>query len=208
MIRMNNKGKMVVALMILVILLSAVTNSFAVADGETIEQKLSELLEQYPAGSIWNSEFDGASQCYGFAKMIVYNLFGKSTVSGKSYRSWLYNGESTSGMEIVGQVASCTEATVADLLLNAKPGDVLQFDTGNTSGHQHSMIVYAVDGAAVTIYDCNWSSTTNNIVNLTNLTAQGLANRQVRADGSKRGTLSLLRSDNYESLYPSTPTYV
>ena len=165
------------------------------AEGNSIPEKLQTVLAEYPDGSLWTSSFDGGSQCYGFAKLVVFKLFGK--YSSSQYRSWNYNGYSTSGMNKVAAVENCTSTNVKELLQKAMPGDVLQFDTGNTSGHQHSMIVYSITNNGAEIYECNW---TKNTVTKTSLTYTQIANRQTRKDGTKRGTLSLLHSDNYPTV--------
>lgn len=170
---------------------------------ESITAKLESVLAEYPHGSTWTDSFDGGKQCYGFAKLVVYKLFGKYTDS--KYRSWLYNGNSSSGMVKIDAVENCTSTNVQTLLQKALPGDVLQFDTGNTSGHQHSMIVYSVISNGAEIYECNW---TKNTVTKTNLTSAQIANRQTRSDGTKRGTLSLLRSDNYPTVDSSVQAYL
>ena len=170
-----------------------------------VQTKLAAVLSQYPDGSTWTSSFDNSYQCYGFAGLVIYNVFGKSTVSGKTYRWWTYAGESTSGMVLVDQVTTTTEANVQAMLANARPGDVLQFDKG-ASGHQHSMIIYDIvrSGAAVTgakIYECNWYGTSGSCqVTLKTLTNKQIADRQTRSDGTTRGKLSLLTSDNWETV--------
>ena len=45
--------------------------------GESVTAKLEAVLAEYPNGSTWTGSFDGGSQCYGFAKLVVYRLFGK-----------------------------------------------------------------------------------------------------------------------------------
>ena len=170
-----------------------------------VRTKLDAVLAQYPDGSYWKDTFDGAKQCYGFAGLVVYNVFGKSTVSGKTYRWWTYAGKSTSGMKLVDQVTTCTEANVKAMLEKARPGDVLQFDAGS-NGHQHSMIVYEIlySGSTVTgarIYECNWYGSSGSCqVTLRSLTNADIAKRQTRSDGTKRGKLSLLTSDNWVSV--------
>ena len=167
-------------------------------DGATnVQSKLAAVLADYPNNTKWTGTFDGAKTCYGFAGMVIYKVFGKSTVSGKTYRWWTYAGVSTSGMVNLGSVDSCTKDNVRQLLSKARPGDVLQFNAGS-NGHQHSMIIYSIASSdSVQIYECNWTA---NTVTLTTLTCAQIAARQTRSDGTKRGKLSLLTSDNWESI--------
>ncbi len=174
--------------------------------GSGVKTKLEAVLAQYPDGSYWTGSFDGAVQCYGFAGLVVYNVFGKSTASGNPCRWWTYAGASTSGMVLIDQVTTTTESNVQSLLAKARPGDVLQFDAG-ANGHQHSMILYDLvySGTTVTgakIYECNWYG--SGLVSLRSLTNQAIAQRQKCGDGTMRGKLSLLRSDNWEAVNGGT----
>lgn len=40
------------------------------------DNKLNSLRSQYPNYSTWYGSFDGGSQCYGFARLVGYNVFG------------------------------------------------------------------------------------------------------------------------------------
>ena len=69
--------------------------------------------------------FDGGSQCYGFARLVGYNVFG----SYPSSWSRVYS------------------------ISNVKKGDILQY--GNTSGNGHTVFVTNVSGDTITFVDCN-----------------------------------------------------
>ncbi len=156
-----------------------------------VKQKLDSFISSHPSGSRWTDSFDGGKQCYGFAKLVVYNVFGKSN-SGK-YRSWKYNGTPTSGMTVIGSVKSYSKSSVKNLLSKAKCGDVLQFDQTK----QHSMIVYKVESDGVVIYDCNWD---NNC---------GIRKKKCSFgawSGRNSDKLTLLRSDNYSNIDGKTHT--
>ena len=163
----------------------------------TISEKLASILSEYPDGSSWTTTFDGSRKSYGFAGLVVYKLFGNSTVSGKTYRWWTYAGVSTSGMQAIGSIDTCSEGNVRDLLLQARPGDVLQYDQGGASGTQFSMIVYSLANSGANIYDCNFNG--DSIVRLHHMSYAELA--QFQSAGPK-GKLTLLRSDNYDSIDP------
>ncbi|MCQ2472134.1 MAG: hypothetical protein MJ147_08870 [Clostridia bacterium] len=148
----------------------------------TVQKKLDGVIAKYPNKSRFLSTFDGAKECYGFGKKVIYEVFGKNKNGG--YRSWTYAGVSTSGMKTIGSITSFSSSNVKNLLSKAKPGDVLQFNTPK----QHTMIVYSVDSTGVKIYDCNWDN--NCGIRLVHLSFGTWSGR----NSSK---LTLLRSDNY-----------
>lgn len=89
------------------------------------DNKLNFLRSQYPNYSTWYGSFDGGSQCYGFARLVGYNVFG----SYPSSWSRVYS------------------------ISNVKKGDILQY--GNTSGNGHTVFVTNVSGDTITFVDCN-----------------------------------------------------
>lgn len=89
------------------------------------DNNLNSLRSQYPNYSTWYGSFDGGSQCYGFARLVGYNVFG----SYPSSWSRVYS------------------------ISNVKKGDILQY--GNTSGNGHTVFVTNVSGDTITFVDCN-----------------------------------------------------
>ena len=184
---MKNRVKKSLSLLLAVIMLLCAVpfggkSSVTVKAAGTVQNKLDSFISSYPSGGRWTGSFDGGKQCYGFAKLVVYNLFGKNSSGG--YRSWSYAGVSTSGMKTLGSITSYSATNVKNLLNGAKCGDVLQFNTTK----QHSMIIYSVDSSGVTVYDCNWD---NNC---------GIRKAHVGFgawSGRNSSKLTLLRSDNY-----------
>lgn len=165
----------------------------ALAATTGVKAKLDAFMANYPSGNTWTSSFDGGIECYGFAKLAVYNVFG--SYSSSRYRSWNYNGVSTSGMSVVGSITSYSAANVKQLLSQAKCGDVLQFNTPK----QHSMIVYSVESDGVKIYDCNWVGYCK------------ISLRKVEFgawSGRNSTKLTLLRSDNYSAIGDDSPSVV
>lgn len=169
----------------------------------TVSEKLATILAEYPDGSSWTDTFDGSKKSYGFAGLVIYKIFGNSTVAGKTYRWWLYSGVSESGMQAIGEVGSCTVDSVKSLLASARPGDVLQFDQGASAGTQFSMIVYSLTDSGAYIYDCNYFG--DSIVRLHHFTYSDFVTLQ--GDGPK-GKLTLLRSDNYDIIEPPVQTTI
>lgn len=170
-------------LLMIVSIVPVGTISASAVSAATVKKNLDSFISNYPSGSRWTGTFDGGSQCYGFGKMVIYNIFGKNSSGG--YRSWNYSGISTSGMKTIGSITSFSASNVQSLLSKARCGDVLQFDQTK----QHTMIVYSVDSTGVTIYDCNWD---NNC---------GISKRHSSFGawaGRNSAKLTLLRSDNSE----------
>ena len=176
------------AVMLLTIFPAMNIPSSATTSTSIVQSKLESFMNSYPPGSRWTASFDGGSGCYGFGKLVVYNLFG--AYSGSRYRSWLYDGTSTSGMKTLGSVTSFSASNVQSLLSNAAVGDILQFNTTK----QHTMVVYSVESDGVWIYHCDWDN--NCGIRLEKFSFGAWSGR----NSSK---LTLLRSENYPGPDPN-----
>ena len=104
--------------------------SVSVYDSSTMSRsdfdtKLNQLHQQYPDYSVWNGTFDGGTQCFGFARLMAYNVFGSKP------SSWSKNYD----------------------INNVKVGDLIQY--GNTSGQGHTVFVTNISGNTITFVDCN-----------------------------------------------------
>ncbi len=96
----------------------------AVTESE-FNSKLNNLRTEYPDYSTWYDSFDGGTQCFGFARLMAYEVFGTYA------SSW----------------------SVDYSISAVKPGDVLQY--GPTTGSGHTVFVTAVSGDTITFVDCN-----------------------------------------------------
>ena len=150
-----------------------------------VREKLEETLARYPAGSRWTGSFSGARQCFGFAKLVIFRVFG--TTSGGSVRAWTYSGSNKAGMTRVGSVTGFSAAKVRSLLSEAKCGDVMQFDQPKN----HTLIVWSVSDDGVTVYDCNIDG--NCGIRLKKMPFGAWS-------GRNSARLTLLRADNYKSV--------
>lgn len=118
------RKKFLAILVVCCALFSIHTTSLAITQSE-FNNRIAEQKAAYPHGSRWTGSFDGGIQCFGFAHMMAYNVFGsKANTWSKVYS-----------------------------LNDVKAGDVVQF--GNTSGNGHTVFVLSVSGDAVTYVDCN-----------------------------------------------------
>ncbi|MCM1391419.1 MAG: InlB B-repeat-containing protein, partial [Ruminococcus sp.] len=172
--------------------LAGIDLSFTASAAGGVKAKLDSFISSYPNGSRWTGSFDGGSQCYGFGKLVIYNIFGKS---GSYYRSWSYAGVSTSGMNTVDSITNYSATSVKNLLSKAKCGDILQFNTTK----QHTMIVYSVESDGVWIYDCNWDNNCGISLRKSSFGAWS---------GRNSTKLTLLHSNNYDSIDGQTVTHI
>ncbi len=170
------------------ILVAAANSESQFLSEEQVKKKLDKLVKKYPAGSKWYGPFNGKYECYGFAHLIIYSIFGKYDNSSK-IRAWNYAGSVVYGMTRIQKLKKCTVDEVKSMMSKAHPGDVLQFAPKNDNGHQHSMIIYSIDKKGVKLYECNYI---RNTVTLEHVTWKELCKRQ-----KIRGHLSLLRANNY-----------
>ena len=95
----------------------------------------------------------GCWQCFGFARYVFYQLFGKP-LAINYYLARRYELEQLDNITVVGQSTSANAAAWKSILSQALPGDVIQRSKTPTSG-QHTMIVESVDATGVQILDCN-----------------------------------------------------
>ena len=95
----------------------------------------------------------GCWQCFGFARYVFYQLFGKP-LAINYYLARRYELEQLDNITVVGQSTSADAAAWKSILSQALPGDVIQRSKTPTSG-QHTMIVESVDATGVQILDCN-----------------------------------------------------
>ena len=93
--------------------------------------RIDSLKSQYPNGYQWFDSYDGGIQCFGFARLVAYNVF----------YSHVYDWEKRYSMDGV------------------KAGDVIQY--GNTSGSGHTIFVLSVSGNTLTFVDCNGNGNRN-----------------------------------------------
>ncbi len=188
---MTKKLLNILTALIMVVSLAGVLPAVDVAAAGGVKQKLDSFISTQP--SRWTGSFDDGKECYGFAKLVIYNIFGKSNSGGYTYRTWKYNGSPTSGMTVIGYIKNYSATNVKNLLSKAKCGDVLQFDQTK----QHSMIVYKVESDGVVIYDCNWDHNC------------GIRKKKCSFgtwSGRNSNRLTLLRSDNYSKIDGTTNT--
>lgn len=152
-----------------------------------VKQKLDAFITKYPSGNTWTGSFDDGKECYGFAKMVMYNVFG-------DHKGWLYDGTATQNMVKVASITNFSSTNVKSLLKKAKCGDILQLNTPK----QHTMVVYSVGDSSFCLYDCNYTGACK--ISKRNCNYSFFSNW----NSSK---LTLLRSANYSVTPTLTVTY-
>lgn len=122
----NNYLKIVSILLALLMIVQIMpaTEVWAVSESQ-FDSKMSELKGQYPNYSCWNDRFDNGSECWGFANMLGYKVFGTKPSTWKKVYS----------------------------INNVKKGDLIQY--GSTNGSGHTVFVTSVSGDTITFVDCN-----------------------------------------------------
>ena len=122
----NNYLKIVTILLALLMIVQIMpsTEVWAVSESQ-FDNKMSELKGQYPNYSCWNDRFDNGSECWGFANMLGYKVFGTRPSTWKKVYS----------------------------INNVKKGDLIQY--GSTNGSGHTVFVTSVSGDTITFVDCN-----------------------------------------------------
>ena len=172
---------------------------------ESIKARLAAIKQKYPPnqGVTWKGDWGGARQCFGFARMVFYFLYGKN-MPANYYPNACYQYQQNNGVNKVGQLTgNFTAAQVQQLFAQAKIGDVIQASTTASSG-QHTMIFTGLTSKGITVYDCN--AAVNGCapggcgINEWERSYSELA-KGTYGYGSSNGGITIYRADNYASIY-------
>ena len=172
---------------------------------ESIKARLAAIKQKYPPnqGVTWKGDWGGATQCFGFARMVFFFLYGKE-MPARYYSNARYQYRDENGVNKVGQLTgNFTAAQVQQLFGQAKIGDVIQASTTASSG-QHTMIFTGLTSKGITVYDCNAAVTgcapggcgINDWERSYSELAKG-----TYGYGSSNGGITIYRADNYASIY-------
>lgn len=186
------------------------TPSGATIDGnydstESIKARLAAIKQKYPPnqGATWKGDWGGATQCFGFARMVFFFLYGKE-MPARYYSNARYQYRDENGVNKVGQLTgNFTAAQVQQLFAQAKIGDVIQASTTASSG-QHTMIFTGLTSKGITVYDCN--AAVNGCapggcgINEWERSYSELT-KGTYGYGSSNGGITIYRADNYASIY-------
>ena len=118
-----------------------------------VEAQLAALTEQYE-GVAYTDNFNGATQCKGFADMIYDALFHVGTIGIYPAGVYYYMESVSASTKEVGRVkpgyAALDASAVQPLLEQACPGDYIQMRRRDRS-YGHSMIVLEANTAGLTV---------------------------------------------------------
>ena len=165
---------------------------------ESISLKFDAIRRQYvPNASYWKESWGGCIQCFGFARMVFYKLFGCEMPSSY-YGSRRYELTPGDTVVLIGRYVGneVNEKNAKALLTQGKLGDVIQ---ANGVYGQHTMIFEGASDAGVTVYQCN----KNGECGVYEDTYSWAAFAQMygsASNGSDNG-ISLYRAYNYATIY-------
>ena len=173
---------------------------------ESIKAKFAAIQNQYKpnVGQTWTGDWGGAIQCFGFARMVFYQLFGYNMpnryVGGAKYKY-----QSEENVNLVGQISgsTVTVSSIKNLLQQGKLGDVIQA-CGAGNGGQHTMIFVSADDNGVTVYDCNAklsASEPSCVIHQWTIKWSDWASYYGTSDSSSENGISLYRAANYAQIY-------
>ena len=172
----------------------------------SIKAKFAAIQSQYKpnVGQTWNSDWGGAIQCFGFARMVFYQLFG-CNMPNRYYGSARYKYQSEENVDLVGQISgnSVTTDSAKNLLQQGKLGDIIQA-CGSGNGGQHTMVFVSADDSGVTVYDCNARLSTSEpacVIHQWTIKWSAWASYYGSGDSSSENGISLYRASNYAQIY-------
>jgi len=172
----------------------------------SIKAKFAVIQNQYKpnAGQTWNGDWGGAIQCFGFARMVFYQLFG-CNMPNRYYGNAKYKYQSEENVDLVGQISgsSVTTDSAKNLLQQGKLGDIIQA-CGSGNGGQHTMVFVSADDNGVTVYDCNArlsASEPSCVIHQWTIKWSTWASYYGTSDSSSENGISLYRASNYAQIY-------
>lgn len=167
---------------------------------ESITARFAAIQAQYVpnVGQTWTDSWEGAVQCFGFARMVFSKLFGCS-MPYQYYGSARYAYAQETNVTLVGQVvgSDVTADSVKSLFQQGSLGDVVQ-GYGSPYG-QHTSILAGVTDSGVTLYYCNQTGECG--IYQTQYTWSQLASRYGTGDDTSENGISLYHASNYASIY-------
>ncbi len=172
----------------------------------SIKAKFAAIQSQYKpnVGQTWNGDWGGAIQCFGFARMVFYQLFG-CNMPNRYYGNAKYKYQSEENVNLVGQISgsSVTTDSAKNLLQQGKLGDIIQA-CGSGNGGQHTMVFVSADDNGVTVYDCNARLSASEpacVIHQWTIKWSTWASYYGTGDSSSENGISLYRASNYAQIY-------
>ena len=134
---------------------SNTTNDIKKVSSVSIQEKFRQVQEKYPPnqGVKFTGSYGGCTECFGFARIVFYNLFG-CDMPAAYYNARRYEYVNTNNVILIGQLEGVTEVTsqnVKALLSQARMGDIIQA----CGSYHHTMVVVEADDSGIVLYDAN-----------------------------------------------------
>ena len=174
-------------------------NDIKEASSTSIQEKFRQVQEKYPPnqGVKFTGSYGGCTECFGFARIVFYNLFG-CDMPAAYYNARRYEYVNTNNVILIGQlegVAEVSTQNVKALLSQARMGDIIQA----CGSYHHTMVVVEADDSGVVLYDAN--SLGDDVIRQTRKSYEEMAQIYGRVHTSSQTGMSLYRAANYDSLY-------
>ena len=167
---------------------------------ESITAKFAIIQNQFVpnVGQTWTGDWGGATQCFGFARMIFAMLFGCDMPS-QYYGNAAYQYAHDTNVTLVDQLvgSEVTADNIKTLLSNGSLGDIIQ-GYGTPYG-QHTMVLVGTSDSGATVYQCNMNGECG--IYQSEYSWTWLASRYGMGDATSSNGLSLYHADNYSSIY-------
>lgn len=178
---------------------SNTTNDIKKVSSVSIQEKFRQVQEKYPPnqGVKFTGSYGGCTECFGFARIVFYNLFG-CDMPAAYYNARRYEYVNTNNVILIGQLEGVTEVTsqnVKALLSQARMGDIIQA----CGSYHHTMVVVEADDSGVVLYDANGLG--DDVIRQTRKSYEEMAQIYGRVHTSSETGMSLYRAENYNSLY-------
>lgn len=182
---------------------------------ESIRLKFEAIQNQFKPniGQRWTGTYGGASQCFGFARMVFNYLYGQDMPNRIAYSTDQagYRYTSTANLDTVGQLvgSNVSTETVKSMMSQGKLGDVIQAYGSKYGFHTMIFVSYTDDG--IVVYDCNSKASSSDLdclIRQYTMRWSTLVDYYGTPSSSSTNGITLYRSSNYAEIYGDGEDYV
>ena len=180
---------------------------------ENILKRFQAIQAKYPPNQNvqWLGNHGGATQCFGFARMVFSLLFGcEMPTNYKGTEKEAYAYRQSTNINIVGQLveSQVTETNLKNLFSKGALGDIVQM-YGGPAGYRspHTMILVGLSssGNGIIVYDCNSARNGQAVnscyINQYEISFTELAKNYSISDSISKAGITLYRAANYTEIY-------
>ncbi len=207
-------------LMVITILPAGMITAEAAVDTTYVSNRLNTVINEWnkkywttngkPASSYKDSNYYNGWQCYGFAAYTFNRIFESGCIGAynKSYTNGYKKGSYIpypNGAREVAKTNSITQANVKNVLIQARPGDFVQWSYKNRDS-QHSIIIISSTSNGINYFDCNGDGKCGVATRYISYSQLGTTGLNSRNYNYQLAGLSLYTSTKYEKLSPPKVT--